>query len=250
MPNDNPNQAVSQILGAIPVFGGILGGIAGLFGGSGRDMRYLMKYNPEYKENPIAKERLGLAKALLNARMPGAAQAEKNIYANQATTLSNVQRNATDANQALLLSGGVQGQTNQAFDQLGMQEAQDYQRRYGNVEQAQEGVQREADKVYQDKVRRFEDRMALEGAAMQNQANTWNTISNLGFGLMNYGLAGGFKGGANGMGGSGRYGTGGYMPSYAQIGGVPQVNPPTNPLMGGYQIPMYGSYGGDSGRRR
>src|SRR5205085_1584394 len=83
--------------------------------------------------NPIAGQRLGLAQTLLNARMPGAAAAERNIYGSQANTMAQVNRNATDSSQVLALAGAAQGQTNQAFSNLETQEAQDYQRRYSNL---------------------------------------------------------------------------------------------------------------------
>src|SRR6185312_15991744 len=173
---------------------GIVSGIAGLFGGGNKKLEELLKQDPTYTANPQAASRLGLAQSLLNARSPGSAYAEANIYGNQANTMGNIERNATDASQALALGAASQGQTNKSFLDLGNQEAQDYQRRYGNLVGAQEGVIQEGDKVYQDKVRRFNDMAQIRGQQNANTQNAWNGLSNLGFGVMNYGLAGGFKG--------------------------------------------------------
>jgi len=196
------------MLGLIGAGLGLVGTIGNLFGAgkANRRLNQLMKQNPTYKENPIARERLGLAQQLLNARQPGAASMERNIYGNQASTLAQVNRNATDASQALALAGSVQGQTNQAFNQLGIQEAQDYYNRLQNLTGAQQGVIQEGDKVYQDQVRRFNDLASIRGAQTQNTANAWNTVSNLGFATMNFGLAGGMGSLFNGRQGGGASG--------------------------------------------
>lgn len=186
---------------------GIAGGIGKMIGRgkANKRMEALMAQNPVYKENPLARQRLGLAQSLLNARMPGAAAAEQNIYANQANRLSQVQRNATDSSQLLALGAQAQGQANQSFGDLGMAEAQDYQRRYGNLAGAQEGVIREGDKVFQDETRRFQDKVQIQGAQNANRQANWGDVSGMGFGLMDFGMSGGF-GKMFGAGGGGSAG--------------------------------------------
>jgi hypothetical protein len=182
----------------MPVAGLISGGI-GLIGSaisrgnSNAKLGQLLKDDPQYKENPLAAQRLGLAQTLFNARMPGAASIEKNIYGNQANTLAKAQRGATDSSDLLSFTGGIQGQTNQAFDKLGMEEAGDYQRRYGNVSNAQDGLMEEQNRVFQDKVRRFQDRAQIEGAQQQNNGATWQELSNFGIGMANLGVSAGWK---------------------------------------------------------
>ncbi len=178
------------LLGAGLGIAGAVGNFIGA-GNANRRLNQLMKKNPTYKENPVAAQRLGLAQQLLNARQPGAAAQERNIYGNQATTLAQVNRNSTDASQALAMAAGVQGQTNQSFNQLGIQEAEDYYNRLQNLTGAQLGKIEEGDKVHQDQVRRFQDLAAIRGAQTQNTANAWSSVGNMGFGLMNFGLAGG-----------------------------------------------------------
>jgi len=182
----------------MPVAGLISAGV-GLVGGaisranSNSALSKLLKDDPVYNENPIAAQRLGLAKTLFNARMPGATAVERNINSNQSNTVSNIQRGATDSSQFLSGVAGAQGQTNQAYDRLGIEEAQDYQRRYGNVSNAQEGVMDEQNRVFQDKVRRFQDRAQIQGAQQQNNGATWQELSNFGMGLSNFGMASGWK---------------------------------------------------------
>lgn len=203
MPGIDPISA--GIGGAI----GLVGGIANIFGASGANKRLneLLQNDPTYKANPIASQRLGLAQTLLNARAPGTAYAERNIYGSQAGQQANIDRNATDSSQALALGAASQGSTNQAFENLNEQEAQDYQRRYGNLVGAQQEQIQEGDKVYQDQIRRFNDMAQIRGQQNQNTQNAWSSLSNLGFGVMNFGLAGGF-GRGNGGGGGGSQGYG------------------------------------------
>lgn len=179
---------------------GLIGGIGGIFGNkkSQRELNRLIGQDPRYTANPIAAQRMGLAQTLLNARMPGAAAGERNIYQNQANMMGNVNRNATDASQALALAAAGQGQSNQAFGNLATQEAQDYQRRYGNLVQAQEGQIQEGDKVFQDQVRRFGDLAQIKGMQAQNRQAMWQSLGNLGFGLMGVGMANGMNGGGGG----------------------------------------------------
>lgn len=184
------------LLGAIGAGIGILGGIGKMIGrgAANRKMKRLLKEDPVYNENPIAKQRMGLAQTMLNARMPGAQAVQNNIYGSQANAMSNIQRGATDSSQALAMAAGVQGSTNDAFNNLGVQEAQDYQRRYSNLSDAQEGVVREGDKVFSDKTRRFGNKMQVNGAINENRQNNWGDVSGMGFGLADFAMKGGFDG--------------------------------------------------------
>jgi hypothetical protein len=172
---------------------GLAGGIANIFGASSANnkLNALLQQDPTYSANPIAAQRLGLAQTLLNARAPGAAYAQANIYGNQANQQANIQRNATDGSQALAMGAANQGQTNQAFAQENNNENLDYQRRYGNLVGAEQGQIQEGDKVYQDHIRRFGDLAQIRGMQNQNTQNAWKSLSNLGFGAMNFGLSGG-----------------------------------------------------------
>jgi len=182
---------------------GLIGGIGKMIsrGKANKEMGRLMKEDPTYAANPLAAQRLGLAQTLLNARMPGASAAERNIYTNQANQLASVDRNATDASQALAIKSGVGAGTNNSFQDLGQMEASDYQRRFGNLVNAQEGVINEGNKVFQDQTRRFDNKVQFKGAQAANRAANWSDVSNIGFGLMDFGAAGGFSNLFGGNGG-------------------------------------------------
>lgn len=176
---------------------GVIGGIGSLFGAhkANKQLEALLKQNPSYQANPIAGQRLGFAQSLLNARMPGAAAITQNILGNQQNQVENINRNATDSTQALALQGGIAGQTNQALTNAGLQENEDYYKRLDFLNSAQEGSIREGDKVFQDKVRSFEDTAKIKGAEIQNRQGAWNSLSNFGMAAMNYGQMGSMFGG-------------------------------------------------------
>jgi hypothetical protein len=141
-------------------------------------MRKLLADQPKYEANP-------LATTMLNARMPGAVQAERNIYGEQANMLGRAQQAATSSSDIMQQLSGAQAQTNQAFQGLAGMEATDYQRRYGNYIS-------EKEKEYQDKLRQYQVRAQLEGAIQENRQNTMGDIANTGMGLANFIASGGF----------------------------------------------------------
>jgi hypothetical protein len=173
------------------------------------------KINPQdvtYEESPYAKEQLAGARANLNARMPGAAQAERNVYQNQANTLASMGRNATDSSQLLALAGGVQGQTNDAFGNLGVAEAQNRMVQQQQLNNALGVMTNEGDKVFNDKLRKYQEaynaKQGLMNAGMTNMANGVNqwgqTIDNAMGQVMSFatgGMAGSGSGGGGLMGG-------------------------------------------------
>jgi len=154
---------------------GLIGSIGQLFG-NGRANRELS----DLEKNDPANQQSALAQTLLNARMPGATQEQQNIYANRAQTIANINRNATDSTQANLLAGNAEGVTNDAFNKLGIQEAQSYPERLKMLQEAQE--------------KSFADKAQIEGAINANRQNTWGSIANGGFSLGNFGMNGGFNG--------------------------------------------------------
>ena len=174
-------EAIAPML--IPMAIGVAGSIGKMFGRGAANRRLgdLASRMPQYKENPLVAQQLGMAQALLNARMPGAAAAERNIYQTQANQIASAERAATDPNQLLLAGAVATGQAQQQFGQLAQQEAADYQRRYGNLSAAQEAQVAEQQRVYEDQVRRYQNQAQIEAAQQENRQNTMGDISNLGF---------------------------------------------------------------------
>lgn len=188
-------MGLTDFLAPIGLATGIIGSVGKIFGAgsANKKLDQLLQQDPTYKANPIAAQRLSLAQSLLNARAPGAAYAQANIYGSQANQEANIQRNATSGSQGLAAGAAAQAQTNKNFLDLNSQEDQDYQRRYQNEVGAQEGQIQEGDKVYQDQIRKFGDIAQIRGMQNQNTQNAWQSLSNLGYSTANFGLSGGFS---------------------------------------------------------
>lgn len=241
--------------GAIAGVGlGLIGGIGKMIGRAkaNRELKALAKQDPTYSADPrimqMANQRLGLANTLLQARAPGAMQAERNIYSTQAGQLAGLNRSATDASQALAVAAGIGGQTQDAFTNLGQQEAQDYYRRLGIQGDAQQGVMNEAQRVegnmFNDQLRKYQNKMDIQGAIQQNRQNTWGDISNLGFGLADFGMSGGFDG-MFGGGVSGRGSSGSSVSGVgSMLGGLGSMSSARNTPIQRSGLPNMGSGGG------
>lgn len=140
--------------------------------------------DPTYQVSPYAKDQLSLAQNAYNSRMAGASQAEQNIFTNQANQFANIDRNATDSSQALALASGIGGQTNKSLIDLGTAEGDSRLNSQNMLNQALQNMTTEEGKVYQDKLRKYQEALQAKNALMQgglvNQQNAFNQIGNLG----------------------------------------------------------------------
>lgn len=145
-----------------------------------RQLREAQKNMPKF--TPQA----GFAKTLLNAKMPGYTQAERNIFQNIQNQVANTQRSAANINQLLLGGAKATEMGTQAFNQLQQQDLADYQRRYQNAMAAQQ---------YDDaqKMAEFQRNLDIEGAIAQNRAANAGDVANLGMAGLNFGLYAGMK---------------------------------------------------------
>lgn len=159
---------------------GLLQGVANIFtsNAANKSLNNVLKQQTEYQENPLSGQYLGLSKNLFNGRMAGAPQQERGIYANNANYNAQVARNASSGAQALALGAAGQGQTDNALDELQVKEQQQKMGLLGNLNNAYGQSIKEGDKVYNDKVRRFNDYAAIRGAQMKNRTNAVNGIFN------------------------------------------------------------------------
>lgn len=170
----------------------ILGGASALakIGGGIFQNAQANEIDPQYKaytESPYAKQQLGLAKTMFGGRMFGAPELERNILASQSNYLNSVGRNATDSGQALTMGQLAQGQTNQNFQELQIQEQQNKYNLLNYLNQGYQGMIDEGDKVYQDMMTKYQidvqDRAALRGAAWNN---IFGGFSDVASGAMKY----------------------------------------------------------------
>lgn len=107
----------------------------------------------------------------------------------------NINRNVTDSSQALALGAGIQGQQNDAFGALQMQEGQDYYNKLNNLNQANQGMTAEHKDLFDDQVRRWQDQVNTVMTQYKMRTAGGNNVSQWGAGLssMGGGLMGGGK---------------------------------------------------------
>ncbi len=150
----------------------------------------------QYQTNPFAKQQLGIAQQLFNGRMPGAAAEEQNILSSQGNFLNNVNQNATDSSQALALGGLSQGVTNNAFNQLGIDESKSKMGFLDNLNEAYRSMIGEGNKVYQSQADKYASdvnaKTSLRNAGAQNMSSAFNDLSSDAF-MANYFGYGGKK---------------------------------------------------------
>lgn len=158
-----------------------------------KEMDKLLTQDPVYQKNPLVAQRLGLAQTLLNARMPGAARYENNVYGTQANTIASNQRSASSGAQLMAANAAAAANADNSFNNLEEMELQDYQRRFGNYNSAVNDEVQEGDKLFSDEQRRFGNKVQVGGAKAENRMNTWSDIANTGFSMADFGANGGFK---------------------------------------------------------
>lgn len=174
----------------------VIGAGLGLLGAGGRflsgnkQVKESKKINPfwqQYQTNPFAKRQLGVAQQLFQGRMPGASLLEKNIFANQANRMYNVNRLATDSSQALALGGQAQEQTNDALSDLQIKEAQNRLSMLDNLNRAYGTMIGEGDKEYQSMLQKYqmdvERKDALRNAGASNKYGAVSDLASMAFSL-------------------------------------------------------------------
>lgn len=184
-----------SFLNALPGIGAAAGAVGGLFGiFNGIHQNHLANlihpdYHP-YEESQYAKQRLGMAQQLFNGQMPGLQQEQQNIANSQANYTNSIERNATDASQALALQGLAQGQSNNAYNQLGQEQAQWKNSQLGNLNDAYRAMTEEGDKSYQSYLQKYmsdvNTQNQLRGNGAQNIYGGFNAIGANAIGYANY----------------------------------------------------------------
>lgn len=152
----------------------------------------------QYQTNPFAKNQLGLAQQMMGGRMAGAPQLERNIMSAQGNTLSNVNRNATDASQALAYGAAAQGQTDASLGDLQVQEAQNKYSLLNNLNQAYGQMIGEGDKEYNSKLQKYQMDVAEKNALRDSGTkNIFGGVNDLASMSMQLGMMGGNTGQTN-----------------------------------------------------
>lgn len=170
-----------------------LGAIGKYFSGV-KQSKEAKKINPiwkQYESSPYAAQQLGLAKQMFGGRMAGAPQYERNILSSQGNVLDSVERNATDASQALAMAAATQGQTDQSLSDLQTKEAQNKYSLLDNLNQAYGTMIGEGNKVY-DSIREkyMLDAQRKDALASSGAQNKYGAVSDIGSMFMQMGQLG------------------------------------------------------------
>lgn len=189
---------------AMNTVGTIFGAVAGIK--ADKKLSKLLKEDPAYTSSPYAKERYDLAKTLLNSRMAGAATMERGIASAAGNAYGNIGRNTTDSSQALAMMAGIQGQAGDQYTRLGQLEGEDYYKKLGNLTGAQEGMTQEHKDLFDDAVRRWQDKINVNQAQyamrMQGAKNINSYGDSMNSSLTSMGSGMGAGGGMSAGGGS------------------------------------------------
>ena len=205
---DRNNRAWAQGISVIPIVGGqISQGIMqnSLSRKQREEAAKINPIDPEYKESPYAKEQLAMARNAQNARMPGSQAMEGNVFRNQSNTLLNISRSASSPQAMMAAAGAVQGGTNNALNNLAVQEAQYKTSMLSNTNNALQGMVTEGNKVYNDQLRKyqrdFDMKQNLLNSSQENFSNSLKSASGASdaaakFALQMFGMPGGGGAGA------------------------------------------------------
>lgn len=156
--------------------------------------------NPVYKPSQYAIDQYNLTRQMFGGRMAGASAREQSIYGQQANATAQVGRNATSGSQALSLTGAIQGQTDQQLNELQVAEQQDKYNRLGDMNNANQVMIGEGDKVYNNMLNQYREDMAAKAALRQaGMTNIYNGMSatvgaGMNMGDINFGGNGNFNG--------------------------------------------------------
>lgn len=180
---------------AMGTVGTIFSAIAGMK--ADKKLSKLLEEDPKYAGSNYMKNMYGLAQNRLNGRMTGAAAAERNLYSNAGNTIAATNRMATDPSQAAAYALAAQGQADQGFENLAMNEAADYNNKYGQLNDASGAMLEEDRFKFDDELRRWQDKINTTMTQYKMRVKGGSDIGQLGSGLS--GMGGGSGGGGGGM---------------------------------------------------
>jgi hypothetical protein len=146
------------------------------------DPKYYQYGDPKLQgyESPYAKQMMGLAQTQLNARSPYAVGQQRSILASQAGAQASGQKAITDPSQLLAMSPVYQGVAGQQEFNRAAQEQQQYQQKLAQLTGAQQVMTTEGDKIYQDRLRKYQMDMDLKQAlAAAGRQTTLSSMQNL-----------------------------------------------------------------------
>ena len=167
----------------------------GYFKNTENKLKQLLSQNPVYTRSQFPGMMLGTAQNTALSQMPGLQEYLRSKDAAYGTQLSNINKNATDASQALALAAAAAAERDNVSDNVLGMEADWKKFGLQNLNQAYGVNAAEDQNVYADQLRKYETEAQIRGAQAANKLAKrqalWNTVG----GIVNLGL-GAFTGGA------------------------------------------------------
>ena len=170
-------------IGLIAAGGGLLGKAISR-AQSNTEMRKLLANQPKYQENPLYAKNYALAQSMYNAQMPGTQTYLGQLERSRSSEIAAAERAGQNS---MLAAAAAAAQANQASEQLAGQQAAWKQQAYGGLTASSQALAEEQRRVYEDKLRQYENQAQIQGAIQQNRAATFGDITNAGFGLATFG---------------------------------------------------------------
>jgi hypothetical protein len=166
-----------------------LAGAVGKYFSGVKQVRESKKINPvwnQYRTSPFAQQQMSIAKNYYNDPSFGTrGQLTRDVFANNANFMGNVNRNATSSSQALALGAAGQGQTDEALSKANMGFMQNKASALQNLNQAYGTMIDEGDKEYQSLLTKYgmdsQRKDALRASGAQNK---YGAISDLAGGAL------------------------------------------------------------------
>lgn len=142
----------------------------------------------QYKSSPFAGQQLALAKQMFNDPSMGTrGDITRNLFSNNANFMDNVNRNATDASQALALGAAGLGQTNEDLSRANIGFMNNKANMLQNLNQAYGTMINEGDKEYESLLQKYgmdvERKDALRSSGAQNKYGAVSDLASMGFSL-------------------------------------------------------------------
>ena len=123
-------------------------------------------------------ENLAMAKNNANSISQVITTGKDVIARNMAGTAASIERNSTDASQALALLSATQGNADAAAVNLAVEAANDDQRRKGMLTQAYQLSAEDRGRVWADKLRQLNQKLGVKSVAYQNKNDATEGLFN------------------------------------------------------------------------
>ncbi len=175
---------------------GVIGTIGNIFGRAktNKELRKLGEQDPSRARNTEVDSQYAYAQQLLHGRDPYEAQAQQAAVTRYGNTAATINKVAGSASQALAANAAATGQLQQDQGELMGENQDNYYRNLDQMNYATGARVQENEAMFGDQLRKYQNKLDIQGTIAQNRSNTWSDISNLGGSLASLGISAGAPG--------------------------------------------------------